>query len=298
MKELERIEIGEPVFIRNLLVYPLYYDNNGGISALSLDEAIKNEVAKVRERNGGTVSEVIFENLSDQRIFAIDGEEMIGALQNRVTNTAFFAEENSRFPVPVTCVEEGRWAGKQKNFEPGEISFATLRAILCKTTSKSLYKDKSFEANQSLVWETVKKTLDTFKIKSSTLSMHDTYVSLKKEIDRYIENLDLKDAKGMVAFAGKKFLCMDYFVSKELFNKYKNKIMKGYAIDAMMRKNETTEIRDRDYVKDIIDAIRKGKVRKFHSLSLGKEIRLESKKLIGRALEYDNNLVHISLFEK
>ncbi len=298
MKELERIEIGEPVFIRNLLVYPLYSDNNGDITAISFDEAIKNGVARVRERNGGTVSQVIFENLSKHRVFAIDGEEMIGALQNRVTNTAFFAETNSSFPVPVTCVEEGRWAGKQKEFEPGEISFATLRAILCKTTSESLYKDKSFKTDQSLVWETVKKTLDTLRVKSSTQSMHDTYISLKREIDRYIENLDLKDAKGMIAFAGKKFLCMDYFVSKKLFNEYKNKIMKGYAIDAMMRKNEITEIRDRNYVTGIIEEIRKGKVRKFNSLSLGKEIRLESEKLIGRVLEYNNNLVHLSLFEK
>lgn len=298
MKELEKIEIGEPVFIKNLLLYPLYSDGEIGFNALSLEEAIKEGKAKIEEKNGGSVNEVIFKNLSEEKIFALDGEEIIGALQNRVTNTAFFAEEESTFILPVTCVEEGRWEGKERVFSPGEISFASLRAILCKTTTQSLYRKKSFSSDQSLVWETIRKTLSTFRIKSSTLSMHDTYTSLKSEIEKYTESVDFDNANGFIAFAGQKFLCMDYFSSKTLLRKYKLKLLKGYAIDAMMRKNENTEIRNKKEIKEIISNLNKGKISRYPSLSLGEEIRIENDKFIGRALGYQEKLVHASFFEK
>lgn len=297
MKELEKIEVGEPVFIKNLLLYPLHSDGNG-IKAFSLEEAIREGKARIEEKDGGKIDEVIFKNLSEEKIFALDGEEIIGALQNRVTNTAFFAEEKSTFSLPVTCVEERRWKGKEKIFSPGEISFATLRAVLCKTTTQSLYKKKSFSSDQSLIWETVKKTLNTFRIKSSTLSMHDTYTSLKSEIEKYIESINFDNANGFVAFAGKKFLCMDYFISKELFRKYKIKLLKGYAVDALMRKNESTEIREKEEIKEFILKLSKGKMNRFPSLSLGEEIRIETDKFIGRGLEYENKLIHVCFFEK
>lgn len=298
MKEIEKIQIGEPFFIKNLLLYPIYFENKTKFNPLSLYEALNNKMVKIEEVNGGKINEVVFKNLSDEKIFAIDGEEIIGALQNRVINTAFLAKERAEFLLPVTCVEEGRWSGNKKEFLPGEMSFVTIRSELCKSVNKSLYEKKKFESNQSAVWKRVKETLKSLKVNSKTLSMHDTYNKCKDEIEKYIENLDFNQFNGFIAFAGKDFLCMDFFYSKDLFNKYKIKILKGYAIDALMRKNEVTNIKDRKEIEEIILEIKNGNKRKFKSISLGNEIRFETKNFVGRALEHNDKILHLAVFKK
>ncbi|MEO0275732.1 MAG: DUF6569 family protein [candidate division WOR-3 bacterium] len=298
MREIERIEVGEPFFIKNLLLYPLYFENGSKFNPFSLDEALNNKIVRIEEVNGGKINEVIFKNLSNERVFAIDGEEIIGALQNRVINTAFLAEEKTEFLLPVTCVEEGRWSGNKKEFSSGEMSFVTIRSVLCKTVNKSLYEKKKFEANQSIVWEKVRETLKSLKVNSKTLSMHDTYNQCKDEIEKYIEDLNFNSANGLIAFAGKDFLCMDFFNSKNLFNKYKLKILKGYAIDALSRRNETTNIRKKEEIEEIIHEIKNSKKDKFKSISLGNEIRFETKNFVGRALEYNDEILHLAVFKK
>ncbi len=297
MEEIEKIKVGEPFFIKNLLLYPVYFENENKFNFLSLDEGLNNKMVKIEEINGGKINEVIFKNLSDQKIFAIDGEEIIGALQNRIINTAFLAGEKSEFLLPVTCVEERRWSG-DKNFLPGEASFVTIRSLLCKTVNRSLYEKKRFEANQTLIWEKVRETLKTLKVNSKTLSMHDTYNKCKDEIEKYIEGLDFDGFNGFISFAGKDFLCFDFFYSKNLLNKYKVKILKGYAIDALLRRNEVTNIMKKEEIKEIISEIKNSDKKKFKSISLGNEIRFETKNFLGRALEYEDKILHLALFKK
>jgi hypothetical protein len=298
MEGIEKIKILEPFFIRNLLLYPIEVENGKEINALSLEEALKNNFAKIEEVNGGKINEVIFKNLSDERVFAIDGEEIIGALQNRVINSAFLAERKSEYRLPVTCVEERRWQGDKKEFLPGEISFVSLRSIICKSVNNSLYKNKGYDSDQSFVWKKIRETIESLRVNSLTLSMHDTYKAYEDEIEKYIENVDFDNFNGFIAFAGKKFLCMDYFCSKNLFNKYKIKIVKGYSIDAIVKKNEITEIKRKEEVEKIIAEIKKGKIKRFKGIGIGNEIRIETNNFIGRALEYENEIVHLSIFEK
>ena len=53
--------------------------------------------------------ELRFENLGQKPVLLLDGEELIGAKQNRVVNLTILAPPKQVIVIPVSCVEAGRW---------------------------------------------------------------------------------------------------------------------------------------------------------------------------------------------
>ena len=52
----------------------------------------------------------------DIRVLFLEGEELVGAKQNRILNTSVLLPARSKIKIPVSCVERGRWAYKSKHF--------------------------------------------------------------------------------------------------------------------------------------------------------------------------------------
>ena len=53
--------------------------------------------------------ELMVENKGDMRVLFIEGEELVGAKQNRILNTSILVPAKSKTKIPVSCVERGRW---------------------------------------------------------------------------------------------------------------------------------------------------------------------------------------------
>jgi hypothetical protein len=59
----------------------------------------------------------------------LDGEELIGAKQNRVLNLTILAGARSSLIIPVSCVEAGRWNMQSQHFSSAaHMQFASGRA--------------------------------------------------------------------------------------------------------------------------------------------------------------------------
>ena len=59
---------------------------------------------------GGSVPELKVVNKSDRMLLILDGEELVGAKQNRIVNTTILIAGNTATVIPVSCVEQGRWS--------------------------------------------------------------------------------------------------------------------------------------------------------------------------------------------
>src|SRR5437764_4813372 len=130
-KVLGILTIGQPERYAALSVYPAKADRVGrAIHYLILDEAIKTGAFRITEvSDSGTVPHLRAINEMTNPVFLLDGEQLIGAKQNRVLNLSLMLAAKSESEIPVACVEAGRWRSETREFGLCEEAyFATGRA--------------------------------------------------------------------------------------------------------------------------------------------------------------------------
>jgi hypothetical protein len=63
------------------------------------------------------VPELLATNPLESNVLLYDGEELLGAKQNRILNVTVLVAATSETRIPVSCVEEGRWSARSTFFD-------------------------------------------------------------------------------------------------------------------------------------------------------------------------------------
>src|SRR6476619_4510841 len=96
---VQRVEFGPVTTFRNLGLLALSTAGEREADYLTLDEALARRSAHIAEvSEGGSVPELKFVNDGELPVLLLDGEELLGAKQNRVINLTILA------PAHQTCV--------------------------------------------------------------------------------------------------------------------------------------------------------------------------------------------------
>lgn len=290
------IKIREPLFARNCLLYPIEDGDKINFPITTFKEGIEEKTVEIKELHPPEIGRVRIENNSGKRLFALDGEEIIGAMQDRITSTSALIEANTSIDMPVACIEEKRWGGADRFSESFFSSHPRLRSLLCKGVTESLKRKEGFKSPQKLVWDEVSRKLTSFTIQSTTKSLHDAYKGLKEAVEGYIEGKEsLTGTNGFIAVVGNKILGLEYFYDKELFAKFMDKLIKGYALDALEIK-EPTKIEPFSKIENFLSTLGKTKMEKFPSVALGDEYRFITKHYTGRILYFEDKPIQASVF--
>ena len=111
------LKLGRKQSYKNMTVFALLSDYNADCDYLTLDEALTGNLIDVVEKDeAGTVPELKVVNKSDRMVLILDGEELVGAKQNRIVNTTILIAGKTTTVIPVSCVEQGRWSYKSDKF--------------------------------------------------------------------------------------------------------------------------------------------------------------------------------------
>ncbi len=79
----------------------------------------------------GSVPDLRVINRAEKMVLILDGEELVGAKQNRIVNTTILVAAQSTLVIPVSCVEQGRWSYRTLSFESQDRMLGSeLRAAL------------------------------------------------------------------------------------------------------------------------------------------------------------------------
>ncbi len=118
---MDQIQIGAEQSYKNLAIYPVLSDYVIPFDYLTLDEAMSEDLIEVVEIDeGGSVPELRVINKSGKMVLILDGEELVGAKQNRIVNTTILIPAMETVVIPVSCVEEGRWSYDTEQFHSEE----------------------------------------------------------------------------------------------------------------------------------------------------------------------------------
>ena len=83
-----------------------------------------------------------------QSVLLLDGEELLGAKQNRVLNTTILLKESSETVVPVSCTEHGRWAYASAAFSSSDVIMAhKVRMRKSSSVSRSLEAGAHYQSD-------------------------------------------------------------------------------------------------------------------------------------------------------
>lgn len=300
---LAALKLGAPQAHRNLAFFPLLApgDDSGDAATayLLLDEALERKFARVTEVSGaGSVPELAFENTSAEKILLVDGDELIGAKQNRVINLSILVGGGKSIKIPVSCVEQGRWSYRTSEFGSAKRSlFAKARAKKMGRVSASLRQSGTRQANQGEVWADIADKNTLFQTHSPTGAMEDTYVSRGEQLDTYTRAFRAEPRqRGAVAAIDGKVVGLELFDSAATFTKFLDKLVRSYALDALETVNDKTLAPSAEDVKRFLNRIQAATAERFDALGEGEDIRLSGKGVAGGVLAAGGRVVHLAGF--
>lgn len=294
------IRIGEMQQHKALSVFPLLMSPQCDLSPcyLLLDQALASGNFKISEvSESGVVPTLRAENGLDQPVFLLDGEELVGAKQNRVLNISILVPAFSAIEIPVSCVERGRWSRRTANFRSsGRTQFAEARARKMRSVSDSLASDQGAKSDQRDVWYAIAAKAQRMKVQSETGAMSDIFERHTVDISAYTEALmPVENAVGAIFAIGERVVGVDLFDKAGTYRVTAPKIIAGYALDAEEVK-VPVDVPSSAKVGQMLASLAEMTGSEYAAPGDGSTIRLSGGDLFGAALVVNQHCVHLAAF--
>lgn len=122
----------------------------------------------------------------------MDGEELVGAKQDRVLNLSILVPAQTTVKIPVSCVEQGRWHHVSPRFEAApRAHYARGRARRQAEVSQALKFSAGMNrmANQGTVWADPADRASELGARSETMAMEDVFRAHETTVDSYVRSL-------------------------------------------------------------------------------------------------------------
>ncbi len=181
---LDSLEIGDPVSHGLLHVFPLQGGTFAERDLSLLEDALHAGTLRVEEMNdAGSVPELRVVNEGTLQVLILEGDELLGAKQNRVVNSSVLVAADSELVLPVSCIERGRWSYRSRAFSSGNGSphFA-LRRLKSRSVHDSLKRGRGHRSDQGAVWREVDRKARLHEVASPTHALQDSRSHLSKKL--------------------------------------------------------------------------------------------------------------------
>lgn len=291
------VEVGAPDVSGPLAVFPLF-GPEPRLAYRSFAQACQAGVV-VRELPGGaSVRDVLVENGSDQPVLLYEGEEVIGAQQNRTFDVAILVLAGSKLQVPVSCVEAGRWDGARhgESFAPApQAAYPELRRAKHVQAAAAAAVGREARADQGAVWEEVAAKSYRHSVASVTSAMSDIYDSRGDRLAEMEDGVRLRDGqRGALVAIGGRFEVIDWVSRPDVFASLHGPLLRGYALDAL--EASPGPVPGEADARGLVDLALGARTRREPAVGAGERMRFAEGDVVGSALAADGELVQLTAF--
>ena len=286
------IQLGDPVEHRGAVIAPLFPRLDPRADYLVLEQAVPLGFHVTEVSAGGSVPTLLARNPLDHDVLLYDGEELLGAKQNRILNVTVLAPARSDTKIPVSCVEEGRWSARSARFAPSaQAAYPELRRR--KAVQLSAAPLESGIA-QAAVWDEVASKAARLGVDSPTRAQADIFAGHEDLLGALTQSFPLLPGQSGALFALGDRVCLDYVSRPKAFAHLYPKLLHGYLLDAIERLDGRPA--PTESLGAFVDAALAAPWSRRSSPGLGEDVRLAAGGVVGSGLHLDGELIQLCAF--
>jgi hypothetical protein len=325
-----------PITSGRLTILPFTTTYGGGARYVLLPKAIaRGRLAITEVSQGGSVPYLRAVNEGPWPVLIFDGEELLGAKQNRIVNATILVGVGESI-LPVSCVEHGRWSRRSAAFAAGNhASHPRLRREKELQVRNSLAQAEQrqrseglsqperagrYRSDQGAVWAEVERRSSEMGVRSRTGAMADAYQDRADDLDAAVaaflrpqsaEGVDASGDEGaqgvpvegmvaVAAFLGDAFLCFDALWPAKRFAELYPKLLRGYALEALYAKRAAAappNDPEAEALRLFAD-LAEARPSERPGVDLGRDLRVETKSAVAAGLALEKQLVQLSVFPR
>jgi hypothetical protein len=236
------VTVGEAQRHHNLTIFPLLAPGAPDLPYDLLADAVAAGVLTIGEVGHGSVPVLAAKNAGERGVLVLDGEQLIGARQNRMTNRSILLPAHSQTEIPVYCMEQGRWHfdGDVMESAPQHSPAKVRRRARDTEVRASAGGDAAplaaLREAQGEVWSDVMSMLEVMGGTSSTGALDAAYAANAARLDDWLAAFPLEDGQvGLLAFVGDAALGTDLIGAARLYERLHERLLRGYIMDALER---------------------------------------------------------------
>lgn len=287
----------------NLTLFPLLLPGAFDPYYLILDEAIESGNIRVTEVDeGGHVPELLLINNGTMPVLIVEGEELVGAKQNRIVNASFLVPARGEFKLPVSCVEQGRWSYDSPEFSSEKrMAHASLRRSHRPAVAMSLRLTSNYEGDQRGVWDEVEEKSARMRVDSPTSAAAEIHKSYKADLDEIAEHFKLVDCQvGALSAIDSTVVGLEAFGCSDTFEKFFKKLVQSYALDALetMEDSHKPQPSTPARARAFVESVQNSQKTRYPSPGIGETLVLESRIMTGGALTGEDHVLHLTALRK
>ncbi len=292
------LRIGEPDVHGPLAVFPLF----GPAPRLEYvsfahGRALGATIKELEQR--ASVNDLLVLNPANTAILLYEGEEVLGAQQNRTFDVSVLVGARSQLQVPVSCVEAGRWDGRRhaEAFSPSpQAAYPAMRSMKNRATRESMAAGGPARAVQGDVWAEVASKSARMNVHSATGAMNDVYDGRRERLGEFLAATHLRDGQrgALVQIAGRPTV-LDHVSRPSVFAQLFAPLVQGYALDALEAPLDGHDP-DPAAAADFLDCVAQSRVSEHDGIGLGRDLRFAQEGVAGAGLVAGDELVQLTAF--
>ena len=233
-KTADDLVYGEPIRYHNLSLVPVGTTHKGPFQKYTLlEQGLKARTLAVRELNGKSgeaqVSAVEVRNKGQDPVYLLGGEMILGGKQDRIISQDTVVSPGGKWTqVSVFCVEQGRWAGGNMQFQSGSaLAHVALRRAAMSGDQSKVWAEvarKNLEQGSQSSTSTYRRTIQNARVRAKL-------APYRAQLMRMLpKNMQLA---GIVFAINGKIQVADLFGNPLLYAALQDKLLSAYVLEAL-----------------------------------------------------------------